>query len=138
MAAAPRNLALNRAAYQSSSANFDDTAHLATDGVFTKEGSAQARPLDPRTSQWTSAAGGPQWIYVDLGAPATFDRVVLRWGASNPKSYRLETSADAAKWSTVHQTSSSDGAVDEITLPRATGRYVRMYTAEPAPRIDRR
>src|SRR5260370_41966816 len=33
----PRNLALHRAAYQSSSANDDNTAHLATDGVVSAD-----------------------------------------------------------------------------------------------------
>lgn len=126
-----RNLALYRAAYQSSSQNFDETAHLATDGVFTNE--QGAGNSDPLKSQWTSGAGGPQWMYVDLGAPATFDRVVLRWGATSPRSYRVDTSADRDRWTTVHETSSSDGGVDEIVLPRATGRYVRVFTAESAP-----
>ena len=31
------------------------------------------------TSAWKPAASGGEWVYVDLGAPATFDRVVLDW-----------------------------------------------------------
>src|SRR5882672_1003113 len=87
----PQNLALHRAAYQSSGANFDETAHLVTDGVVTDdaakypEGHETSRTADPLLSQWRSDAGSPQWIYVDLGAPATFDRVVLRWGALHPR-----------------------------------------------------
>ena len=31
------------------------------------------------TSAWKSAGSGEEWVYVDLGAPCTFDRVVLTW-----------------------------------------------------------
>ena len=48
------NLALNRAAYASSSADFVNTGHMATDGET--------------VTKWQSKAGGPQWIYVDLGS----------------------------------------------------------------------
>jgi beta-galactosidase/beta-glucuronidase len=137
--AARQNLALHRAAYQSSSANFDETAHLVTDGVVTDdtakypEGHETAQTADSLMSQWRSDAGSPQWIYVDLGAPATFDRVILRWGALHPTAYRLEASDDAARWTTAQETSASDGGVDDISLRPTTGRYVRMYTDAAAP-----
>ena len=47
------NLALNRAAYQSSAINYDDVAHLATDGS--------------RDTFWQSKAEDQPWIYIDLG-----------------------------------------------------------------------
>jgi hypothetical protein len=128
----PRNLALHRAAYQSSAANFDETAHLVTDGVVTDE-KDPSLAVDPLMSQWRSAEGGPQWIYVDLGAPAAFDRVILRWGPLHPASYRIETSDDATRWTTVHETAAGGGAVDELALRPTTGRYVRMYTDAEAP-----
>ena len=31
------------------------------------------------TSAWKSAGTGEEWVYVDLGAPCTFDRVALYW-----------------------------------------------------------
>ena len=31
------------------------------------------------SSAWKSAGRGEEWVYVDLGAPCTFDRVVLHW-----------------------------------------------------------
>src|ERR1017187_3265610 len=30
-------------------------------------------------SAWMSAGSGKEWVYVDLGAPCTFDRVALAW-----------------------------------------------------------
>src|ERR1039458_5132761 len=68
-----RNLALNRAAYASSSANFIDTGHMATDGQM--------------ATQWSSKDSDPQWVYVDLGDLCDIDRVVL-----DRKSTRLNSS----------------------------------------------
>ena len=31
------------------------------------------------TSAWMSAGRGEEWVYVDLGAPCTFDRIALYW-----------------------------------------------------------
>jgi hypothetical protein len=31
------------------------------------------------TSAWKSAGTGDEWVYVDLGAVCTFDRVALAW-----------------------------------------------------------
>lgn len=37
-------------------------------------------------SRWSSSWGtDPNWIYVDLGATATVDRVVLRWEGLTPR-----------------------------------------------------
>ncbi|HEV7979970.1 discoidin domain-containing protein [Amycolatopsis sp.] len=41
------------------------------------------------------------WLAVDLGAPAEFDNVVLRWEAAAGRKYRVETSADGTSWTTV-------------------------------------
>src|SRR5690606_42092858 len=59
------NIAHNRAAYQSSSVNYDNTAHLATDG-FTE-------------TSWISKTNNNEWIYVDLGAPRRNNGVNMYW-----------------------------------------------------------
>ena len=63
-----RNIALNRAAWASSSADVINTGHMSTDGRL--------------TTKWQSADADPQWIYVDLGAACNLHSVVLRWGAN--------------------------------------------------------
>ena len=37
------------------------------------------------TSAWMSGGAGEEWVYVDLGAPCTFDRVALYWISRPPK-----------------------------------------------------
>lgn len=78
-------------------------------------------------SRWSSAWGAdPNWIYVDLGASAAVDRVVLRWEGAYAKSYKIQVSADELNWSDVYSTTTGDGGVDDLTLS-GTGRYVRVF-----------
>jgi endo-1,3(4)-beta-glucanase len=78
-------------------------------------------------SRWSSQFSDSQWIYVDLGAVYTINRVVLRWETAYGRSYKLQVSNDAATWSDVYSTTAGDGGVDDITLSSpASGRYVRM------------
>ena len=118
----PRNLALNRAAYASSSANFLDTGHMATDGHA--------------TTRWQSKPGGPQWIYVDLGADCTVTGVVLQWEAAYARRYRIQVSRDAGpssvtgrveNWTDLFSTGNGKGGAETIVLPPSRARYVRLW-----------
>jgi hypothetical protein len=78
-------------------------------------------------TRWASAQGlDPQWIYVDLGATHTVSRVVLTWEAAFGKSYQIQTSPDAATWTSIFSTTTGDGATDDLTGLSGSGRYVRM------------
>lgn len=106
------NLALNRPAVASS---FEgpawSVAGSAVDGIS--------------TSRWASQATDAQWIYVDLGAAMTFNRVVLHWEAAYGKSFEIQVSNNASDWTTVHTVTDGVGGVQTIGV-NATGRYVRM------------
>jgi hypothetical protein len=45
-------------------------------------------------SQWVSATSDPQWIRVDLGRPTEINRVILKWGASAAKAFKIQTSVN--------------------------------------------
>lgn len=110
------NIALNRAAYQSGSADDDHTAHLATDG-------------GPAT-YWESKPHQEAWIAVDLGKPQWFDRIVLRWGETYPGKFRVQTSSDGLhpqNWKDA--TGDIDGAKDAQSVPlsRMNARHVRLW-----------
>ncbi|GLZ28636.1 alkaline phosphatase [Lentzea sp. NBRC 105346] len=84
------------------------------------------------TTRWASAEGSdPQWIAVDLGAPATITTVKLTWEAAYAKEYRVETSADGTSWTSAKTVTSGDGGTDEVSIG-ATGRYVRVYGTKRA------
>ena len=70
------NIALNRACYQSAAADYDHTAHLATDGHA--------------DTFWLSFDEPSPWIYVDLGAELLFDRAVICWGERFALDYTVE------------------------------------------------
>jgi hypothetical protein len=80
------------------------------------------------TSAWMPAGNGEEWIYVDLGAACTFDRVALYW-IRRPAEGALQTSDDAATWTTVEALP----AADDFKLARPVkARYVRVLLTRPA------
>ncbi|MFF5859603.1 discoidin domain-containing protein [Streptomyces sp. NPDC012751] len=93
-----------------------------TEDPFTAPGAVDGNPA----TRWSSAFSDPQWIRVDLGAPARISRVTLQWEAAYGRAFRIEVSDDAETWSTVHETADGTGGTQNLTLS-ATGRYVRMY-----------
>ena len=80
------------------------------------------------TSAWMPAGKAEEWVYVDLGAPCTFDRVALQW-IRRPAEGALQTSDDAATWKTVEALPATDDF--KLTRP-AKARYVRVLLTKPA------
>ena len=84
-------------------------------------------------SHWTSDASDPQWVSVDLGAPAEFNRVILKWNMSAAKEFKIQTSADGATWADVYGTErGSANVVTDVGFPTTRARYVRMYGTQRA------
>ncbi|MGB7719454.1 MAG: discoidin domain-containing protein [Bryobacteraceae bacterium] len=80
------------------------------------------------TSAWMPAGTGEEWVYVDLGAACTFDRVALSW-IRRPAEGALQTSDAAATWTTVEALP----AADDFTLAKPVkARYVRVLLTKPA------
>lgn len=84
------------------------------------------------TSAWMPAGKGEEWVYVDLGAPSTFDRVGLSWirGAAEGS---LQVSDDAVAWRTFEKINAAGGNNEDIRLAQPVqGRYVRLLMTRPA------
>ncbi|MFD0581014.1 DUF1996 domain-containing protein [Dactylosporangium darangshiense] len=77
-------------------------------------------------SRWSSAFSDPQWLQVDLGAPASLDRVVLNWERAYATAFQIQTSLDGADWATVYSTTTGTGGRQTLTVS-GLARYVRMY-----------
>ncbi len=83
-------------------------------------------------SAWMSAGSGAEWVYVDLGAPCTFDRVALYW-IRRAAEGAIQVSDDAASWNTVQPLPAASGTTDDIHLAQpASGRYVRVLMTRPS------
>ncbi|MFJ9822909.1 discoidin domain-containing protein [Streptomyces sp. NPDC101160] len=76
-------------------------------------------------TRWSSAFADPQWIQVDLGAPAALSRVDLNWETAYGSAYRIETSTDASTWTTAYTTTTGHGGTESLPVS-GTARYVRL------------
>jgi hypothetical protein len=88
------------------------------------------KAIDNNTStRWASMFSDPQWIYLDLGARRKLNRVVLNWEAAASANYDIQVADDSAgPWTTLYNTPSGNGGIDDVTGLNGTGRYVRMYS----------
>jgi hypothetical protein len=83
------------------------------------------------SSAWKSAGAGEEWVYVDLGASCTFDRVTLSW-IRRAAEGSLQVSGDAVNWKSVAALPAT-GSTDDLKLtPPALARYVRVLMRKPA------
>ncbi len=78
------------------------------------------------TSAWKSAGAGQEWVYVDLGASCTFDRVVLSW-LRRAAEASLQISDDAVHWKTIQAVTADDF---KLATP-GQARYVRVLMSKP-------
>jgi hypothetical protein len=84
------------------------------------------------TSAWMSAGKGKEWVYVDLGAVCTFDRIVLHW-IRRAAVGALQVSNDANNWKVIMALPETSGLSDDFPLERPVqGRYVRVIMEQPA------
>jgi hypothetical protein len=114
------NAAFRRAAWHSGAANFDNTAHLVTDGII--------GPLsDTVDSAWISKTGTGEWVSIDLGAAVPVSQVTVYWGDPYALSYRIESSADGETWSPAAAAAGKARAPVETGLSGVNARYVRVF-----------
>jgi hypothetical protein len=84
------------------------------------------------SSAWMSEGSGEEWIYVDLGAACTFDRVALYW-IRRPAEASVQVSADAVQWTALTSLPAASGPFDDLKLKQpAMGRYVRVLMTKAA------
>jgi hypothetical protein len=112
VAAASTNISQGKPTTASSIENAGTPASAATDGNT--------------GTRWSSAFSDPQWLQVDLGATASITSATLIWEAAYGKSFQIQTSPDAATWTSIYTTTTGPGGTQNLTIT-GSGRYVRMY-----------
>jgi hypothetical protein len=89
-------------------------------------------PSQHFTSAWKSAGTREEWVYVDFGARASFDKVKLHW-LNKAVRGSIQTSDDAETWKDIASLPGGVKKTDVIDLPAsAKGRYVRVLMQEAA------
>jgi hypothetical protein len=106
------NSALNKPATASSLENATFPASAAVDGNA--------------GTRWSSAFSDPQWLQIDLGSTQSICGVTLTWEAAYAKSFQIQTSNDAATWTTIYNTTTGTGGTQTLAVT-GSGRYIRMY-----------
>ncbi|KIF70877.1 glycoside hydrolase [Streptomyces sp. AcH 505] len=115
------DLALHKTATASSEDETDHGAANVTDG-------------DANT-RWASAFEDDQWIQVDLGASASFDRVDLLWEQAYAKTYVVQVSDDGDSWTDAASVDNSavplpfqsaDASLQNLDIGARKARYVRI------------
>ncbi|NUR27613.1 MAG: hypothetical protein HOV83_17520, partial [Catenulispora sp.] len=106
------NLALNRPATASSVESAAFPASAAFDGNT--------------GTRWSSQFSDPQWLQVDLGGTQSICQVVLNWETASGKTFQIQTSNDAATWTTVYSTTAGAGGTQPLAVS-GSGRALRMY-----------
>ncbi|MGD0629355.1 MAG: discoidin domain-containing protein [Terracidiphilus sp.] len=100
--------------------------------LFDKDREVRIAGPNHFTSAWMSAGSGEEWVYVDLGAVCTFDRVTLAW-IQRAAEGSIQASDDAKDWQTLQPLPSANGPTDDVHLAQpAHGRYVRVLMTKPA------
>lgn len=82
---------------------------------------------NPET-RWSSAFEDPQWLSVELDAPAKVNAVKIKWESASAKVYKIQVSGDGDTWADVADI--SDGKADEermISFKPVKAKYVRMH-----------
>jgi NedA-like, galactose-binding domain len=77
-------------------------------------------------TRWSSAFSDPQWIQIDLGSTVSICQVVLMWETASGKAFQIQTSPDAATWTTIFSTTTGTGGTQTLNVT-GSGRYIRMY-----------
>ena len=106
------DLALNKPTTASSTENAGTPAANATDGNT--------------GTRWSSAFSDPQWLQVDLGATHTICQVALNWEAAYATAFQIQTSNDAANWTSIYSTTAGAGGNQTLNVS-GSGRYIRLY-----------
>ena len=133
-----RNIALFRAAKHSSSADYNQTAQLVTDGIIDTVAASPVKIVEYHkkglpsvdwkdyvmnfVSTWKSEGVEDEWISIDLGSRSSFNKMRFAWinGAENTV---VQCSDDGKDWKDI---TTFKGAKTEVAFSRAKGRYVRL------------
>ena len=87
-------------------------------------------PYNQYRSAWVSKGTGQEWVYVDLGQTASFDKVVLHW-VNRASKAKIQVSDDARSWKDVIALEDKSDKIQQASC-QGRGRYVRLLMQQSA------
>jgi hypothetical protein len=111
------NLALNKKVFASSEFNEKYPAQSITDGSDHTRWLSNGKKL-------------PAWLYIDLGAPTKFNRVVIISHKLGVGAYKIQVSNDAKSWKDIVSRRDISSKEETLDFDKQTARYVRFYITE--------
>jgi hypothetical protein len=89
-------------------------------------------PSNNFKSAWMSEGKSGEWVYVDLGASCSFDKINLYWIDSS-QDCKLQVSDDANKWNDIKEIKADKNNTAKVQFkPALKGRYVRVVLSGQA------
>ncbi|NIM47962.1 MAG: beta-glycosidase [Gemmatimonadales bacterium] len=103
------------------------------DASFFHEGTqVELAPSYSFSSAWKSAGDQEEWIYIDLGAVCTFDKINLSW-LRRPAAGAIQVANETDSWTDIYDLSPDTSLTDEIAFDTPIeARYVRLMLTQPA------
>ncbi len=84
---------------------------------------------------WQAAAGGGQWMRIDMGESIEINKIVIYWGSQGyARQYSIQTSDDLSSWETAASQYNGTGGTNNVeTLENlaVSGRYVIILLQVP-------
>ena len=77
-------------------------------------------------TRWSSQPSDPQWLQIDMGAPATLCGLSLLWETAFASEYSIQVSMDGSAWKDAWSTKSGDGQTDEIYFQPVLAQFVKI------------
>ncbi|UCG88569.1 MAG: discoidin domain-containing protein [Gemmatimonadota bacterium] len=109
-----------------------DSWAIADASFFHRGTQVELAPSHSFSSVWKSAGDLEEWVYVDLGARCTFDKINLFW-LQRPVAGVVQVANELGSWTDVHDLSQDTSLTDEISFDAPVeARYVRLMLAQPA------
>lgn len=108
--------------------------YTGTPTVAVTSGSGGRALVDGNTATlWHSTPGTDSaTVTLDFGSEREFGGVGLDWASGlRAGSYALSASSDRRTWATLAKRSATAGSIDQLYLPDAEGRYLRLAMRDP-------
>ena len=85
----------------------------------------------PPSGTWRSEPTDPQWLTVDFQAEREYGGLVVHWASGGrARAFAVQTSNDAATWTTVHAATQADAERSYVYMPNTFARHLRLELRE--------